>query len=263
MNKYLTILRISWQSTLVYRLNTLMWRFRMFLTSLISISLWLVVFTKQQQFFHYQAEDMLSYIFLTSILQSLILSSAIQDLATNIYNGRISYLLIRPVNIFAFLLSQDLADKAKNIFFAIIELSLLYLIFQPQFYWPNLSSLLFFIISILLGFITLFIIMLLFGSIGFWSPETWAPRFLFFMIIQFTSGRLFPLDVLPSLLQKIIYLTPFPYLTFVQTQIFLERFSFNQSLSKVLIGSIWVIVLTIFLKIIWQKGMKNYSAVGQ
>lgn len=262
INKYLTIAKLSWQNGLVYRTSLVMWRIRQFLSTLMALTIWQVLFDTQDQIFQYQQDQMIGYIFLISILQSTILTTIMHGLASDIYSGKISNILLKPLNIFYYLASLDIADKLKNIAFVIVETIILALIFKPTIILPSPIILLLFLLTVLIGIVIYFLVLLLLGSIGFWSPETWAPRFLFATFLQLTAGKLFPLDILPQTMQNILFFTPFPYLSYFQTQIFLGKLTTQQTISSVTMSVAWLIILTVVVKYVWKKGIKNYSAVG-
>lgn len=263
MNKYLTLFQLTWQNGLVYRVSILLWRLRQFLSSIMSLTIWSVIFQGQGAVFGYDQSQMITYIFVIGILQSLILASILHGLANTIYSGNLSYELLKPVNIYAYLGIQDLADKLKNFGFVVIESMLLFVIFQPDLVLPSFANSSLFIIWLIGGIMLNFFISLLFGAFGFWSPETWGPRFLFFMFLDFTAGRLFPLDILPELAQKLLFITPFPYLSFIQTQLFLEKVDSNQMFSYSAGLLFWIVASGILVKIIWSRGLKDYAAAGR
>lgn len=262
MKKYLTLLKLSWQRGLVYRTSMLATQFRQFLSSLMTLTVWTVIFTNQEQAFHYQQSEMITYVFLASILHGVIIASVLDGLAKHIYSGEMSQELLKPINIFAYFATQEMADKLKNLLFLIGEALLLYLIFKPALTLPSGSTLLIFLIWVALGVGLNFILSLLFGFIGFVSPEFWGPRFLFFMLVDFTAGKLFPLDILPIVIQRVIYLTPFPYLSFMQTQLFLGKLTTTQIVTNSLIMIGWLVGLGLLAKKTWQIGIKTYSAAG-
>jgi len=114
----------------------------------------------------------------------------------------------------------------------------------------------------ILGLILYQLISLLFGTLGFWTPEVWAPKFLFFMLTDISAGKLFPLDIFPSIIQNIMLATPFPYFSYIQVQVFLGRYSMTQAWWSLagLVG--WIISLSLLLWWVWHRGMKDYSAAG-
>lgn len=227
-----------------------------------ALTVWTVIYSNQTSVFAYDQNQMISYVFMISVLQSLILSTALHGLASDIYSGQISQILIKPVAVFGYFISLDVADKLKNVLFSGFEIVLLAMIFQPVLPIPSLSQLFLGLVGIALGACLYFFVILLFGTLGFWSPETWGPRFLFFMFVDITAGKLFPLDILPMGLQKLLYATPFPYLSFVQIQTLLGRMSTTESLQA--LGGVfaWTVGLAALFSFVWTKGIKEYTAAG-
>jgi len=78
----------------------------------------------------------------------------------------------------------------------------------------------------------------------------------------FFAGALFPIDVLPVALQKIIYLTPFPYLVFFPLKIWLEQVSLAAAVKSVFICFVWLVFFYWLAKFLWRKGARNYGAYG-
>jgi ABC-2 type transport system permease protein len=262
LNTYLTLFQISWQSGLAYPLSFALWRFRQIITTVMSLTIWSVLYSQQSAIFGYDRSQMISYVFLVSLLQGAILATSLHGLAGNIYSGNISQLLIKPVNILKFLAVQDLADKCKNVLFIVLETCLLFLLFKPTLVFPHPGTLMIFLAWVGLGIIIHFWIEILFGSLGFWSPQSWGPKFVFFMLVDATAGKLFPLDILPEWLQKGLYLTPFPYLSYAQTQLFLGRLTPFSVATNTLGLLVWTFGLGWLAISVWKRGTKSYAAAG-
>lgn len=263
MRKYWQLFLLSWQNGLVYRLSLLLWRLRQFLSTVMAMTIWTVVFTSQQTAFGYSQAQMITYIFTISILQSLVLASVLNGLSGEVYSGALSKELVKPLNLFAYLGIQDVADKAKNFIFVLIESALIFMIFKPELVLPNLTITIIFLVWLLGGMLLNFWISLLFGAIGFWSPQSWGPRFLFFMMVDFTAGKLFPLDILPQAVRAIVALTPFPYLSYYQTQLVLGRLDTAGVIQHSFILLLWVVVSGCCCIWLWKRGLQDYSAAGQ
>lgn len=263
MKKYWIFFQTFWQNGLAYPLSFLLWRLRQMLSTLMSLTIWNVVFTQQSEAFGYDRAQMISYVFVVSLLQGAILASSLHGLAGEVYSGSISQLLIKPIAVFKYLAASEVADKIKNVVLILAEMSIFYLIFQPSLSFPSLPIFGLFLIWVILGIVLHFYIEILFGTLGFWSPQVWATKFLFFVMIDVTAGKLFPLDVLPQSLQTVLNLTPFPYLAYVQTQLFLGRLQPIQ-LIQYSIGLVtWTVLLAVLAIITWRRGIKSYSAAGQ
>ncbi len=262
MHKYLLLLKLTWENSLVYRTSLIIWRVQQFLSTIMSLTLWTVIFSGGGQVFGYERSQMISYVFLVSALQSVILATNLHGLAGTIYSGDLTNVLLKPLKIFWYFGVQDVADKLKNFSFIILETIILYFIFKPELVIPPLPIFLLFLVWVLCGAMVNFFITLLFGSLGFWSNETWGPRFLFFMIIDFTAGKLFPLDILPSVIRQALYFTPFPYLSYAQIQLFLGRLSPTDIILNSLVLAGWVIGLGVAARLVWRRGLKDYAAAG-
>jgi len=261
--KYLTLFIMSWQNGLVYRTSLLLWRFRQFLATMMALTLWNVLFTSGQAVFGYQRAEMTTYVILVSVLQSVILASSLHGLAGEIYSGQITHYLLKPQHFFLTFLSAEAADKLRNLFFSTVEAGVLFYLFRPELLSPSLVTGLIFIIWVVLGTLIHFYISILFGTLGFWSPNTWGPKFLFFMILDFTAGRLFPLDILPQAIQNILYFTPFPYLSYFQIQLFLGRLPAEKMWWAWIGILMWSMITWFLASRIWRAGIINYEANGQ
>lgn len=261
--KYAAVFSISWQLGFAYRASLVLWRARQMISTFLALTLWSVTYASGGSAFSYTRDTMITYIFLTGILQSVVLATALQGLTTTIYSGGLSIALVKPLNVFGFFWVQDLADKAKNMMFILFETAFFYVLFQPVITLPPLGAGVLFLIWVAAAVFLNFLISLLFGAFGFWSPESWGPRFLFYTLITFTSGGLFPLDILPKAIQVAVYLTPLPYLTFVETQLFMQRLTQLQVILITLGYVFWIGVLGGLVKYIWTKGLRDYTAAGQ
>lgn len=264
MKQYLQIMKATWAEYMTYRLNFVLWRVRMVMGILVTYFLWWAIFSNRSDFAGYSQSMMLTYILFSLLVRTIALSSTIFELGSTIHSGTLSNLLIRPIHVFSFSIARDMADKAMNIVFAIGEVGLLYLILRPHlFIQHNVILLLLAFFSIGVGMVLYFLISLVLGFIGFWSADVWAPRFLFFVLIEFFAGGLFPLDILPRPLATISQSLPFAYFIYFPLKVYLGQLSLSEVLSRLSIGFVWIIVVWYLAQIIWRKGLRVYTAVGR
>ena len=107
-----------------------------------------------------------------------------------------------------------------------------------------------------------FFINLSLSFIGFWSVEVWAPRFIFYIIVFFFSGSYFPLDILPRPIYLLLMLTPFPYLYYLPTKIYLGMPT-DLFILFAAISLIWLFVSYKLTLKIWHTGIKSFSFYGR
>lgn len=263
LRKYRALFSISWQNGLVYKTSFFLWQLRQLLATILPLVLWTAVYSTNQVAFGYQQGEMIGYILISGLLQSMIMATALHEIPGIVYSGDLSMILVRPIGIFRYALVLDLADKLKNIL-VVVAVSLgLWLLMKPiipQFELANLPLLTLWVLG---GVVLHFYIELLFGSLGFWSPDVWGPKFIFFMLVELAAGRSFPLDILPQGIQNILFMTPFPMLGFVQAQLALGRLPPERQLTTTLALLGWCVVLGLATWWIWRRGLRSYAAAGR
>lgn len=266
MQKYLSIFQISFAQEFVYRMNFIMWRVRNMMQIFLVFFLWDSIFADPQRIvFGYDRAKILTYVFGLLILRSLVLSSRTIDVAGDISRGDLTNYLLKPVNYFKYWFTRDLSSKALNLLFAVFEAGLIYLLLKPPFFLQtNFLLLALFFLAAFLAVVIYFLLLFIFSSLPFWFPEqAWGSIFLLFIFSEFLSGGAFPLDILPQSAQRVLYLTPFPYLLFMPLQIYLGKLSFLIAFKAVAIALLWVGILSFVLQRLWAWGLKVYRAEGR
>lgn len=267
MQTYLSIFKISFQEEFAYRLNFILWRARNVLQIFIAFYLWDTIFANPDRIiFGYDKAKILTYVFGLIIVRAFVLSSRTVDVAGEISRGELSNYLVKPINYFKYWLTRDLSSKALNLGFAFVEGVLLYLYLRPPFFVQTdplfISG---FLVAITIAMFIYFVLLFITSSVPFWAPEAaWGGHFLVTVImVEFLSGALFPLDVLPPLLQEILSYTPFPYLIFFPLRVYLGQAQGPEIVRGVLIGGVWASILWLLMKNIWARGLKVYQAYGR
>lgn len=264
MSIYTQVIKNTVGEYMIYRLNFTLWRVRMVVRLLVLYFLWQAIFAQQNELFGYQKAQILTYIVGSQIASTIVLATRTQEVGGEIQQGNLTNFLLRPINYFAYLSSRDLADKLLNITFAIVEVILLVILFRPDLFWQKNPAILLATFAALgLGIGLFFCISTLLGFLGFWTQESWAPRFLFIVVNEFLSGGLFPLDILPSGIYQVLSLLPFTYLLFFPLKVYLGQLSPVEVITGFTVGIIWLGILFVSLQKVWQAGLRLYTAEGR
>ena len=263
MNKYLEVFRVNFYQYFVYRLNFILWRFRVVLNLILVYYLWNSVFTNKAAILGYTKEEMLTYILLISFLSNIVFSSKVQEISGDILNGNIINQLLKPYSFISALLTKEAVDKLVNIGFSLVEMALIIALIQPPISLqtdPMVLGMtfLFLIIGISIGFFISFGISL----VAFWSAEIWAPRFIYFILVFVLAGNYFPLDILPTFLYELLLFTPFPYFIYVPAKIYVHGIG-PDTLKLFVLGMGWVGLSYVIAQKMWNKGMKEFSFYGR
>ncbi len=266
MKKHWQIFKISWQNTLVYRFNLIMFQVRILVSFLGIYWLWRAVFSQYLTIGSYDQSTILGYLLTAWFLRSLVFSNISFNACVEIANGDLNNYLLKPVGYLKNWLMRDWADKTLNLIFFAVELSLLLWAFHLSFPWPKsfIQGLAFFMAAMLAALLYFFFSFVV-SAFAFWYPEHdgWPLRFLMLMLLEFMVGTAFPLDILPPALLQIFKVLPFFYFIFYPAQIYLGRLSGGEILSGGLIMLAWLTALIVLTKLIWRKGLTIYGAYGR
>ncbi len=264
MKKYWVVAKNTWEEMATYRFDFIIWRLRVVIQLLTMYFLWIVVIPASATIGDYSHSAIITYILGTSFISAVALSSRTQEIGENINSGDLSIFLIRPINYFGYWFWRDIGDKATNIVFSLIEMSILFFILKPPFFWQtNLIFLAFTLMAIAIALILYFLVSSLLGLVGFWSADVWAPRFIFFMLLSFFTGWFFPLDILPKTIFNILEFLPFSYLMYFPLKIYLGQLSTFAVAKGFIISLVWIGILYKSLQLVWLKGLKVYTAQGR
>lgn len=267
LSKYISVFKISFVQEFAYRLNFVMWRVRNVMQIFLVFFLWDSVFSDPtRQVFGYNRDKILTYVFGILFIRALVFSARAVDIAGEISRGDLTNVLLKPINYFRYWFTRDLSSKALNLCFAVGEAAILFLILKPPFFLQtDFRILILFAVLLVFAVLIFFGLLLLINMTPFWAPESgWAAQFLFMGIItEFLSGAVFPLDIFPATIQKVLQFSPFPYLLFFPLQTYLGKISLSSMLGGVLASAVWVIILILTLNYVWAKGMRRYAAEGR
>jgi ABC-2 type transport system permease protein len=101
------------------------------------------------------------------------------------------------------------------------------------------------------------------GLLAFWLPDVWAPRFLSFVILEFLTGALFPLDIRPEPLSTFIRLLPFQYFMYFPVKVYLGQLTVLQMAGGMAVGLVWVGILWYVMAMMWRRGLRKYAGEGR
>jgi ABC-2 type transport system permease protein len=267
MAKYLQVFKISLEEELAYRLNFILWRVRNVFQILLTYFLWSTVFVSSQtHIFGYDRAKILTYIFGIIIVRAMVLPTRAMDIASDIAEGDLSNYLVRPISYFKYWFTRDLSSKILNLGFAAVEFVVLFLLLKPPFlFQTNLVSISGFLAATCLAVLIYFFLTFLVSSIPFWVPElAWGSHFLVtVVIVEALSGSLFPINILPDVLQSVVLATPFPYLIYFPVEVYLGNITGSALAGGLMMAAAWAGILGVVMNFVWQKGLKVYQAFGR
>jgi ABC-2 type transport system permease protein len=263
MRKYWFVFSLYWQEGLSQRASFFMERFRSLIVLISFYYLWDALLTHRTSFAGYDREQIVTYVLGMNILRSLVFASRTDQIPGEINHGRVSAYLMKPVDFMGYTFVRDLSEKSINVVSAILEVLALAFLIQLPIRWPDHPlTWLYFLLSLVGAVLLYFFISFMEGCWGFWTAESWGPRFLIELILEFTAGAFFPLDVLPAGVQAVLKYMPSPYLVFFPLNIFLEKINPAEIWAGFVSQIFWIIFFYGLAKVVWRRGLIAYEAEG-
>jgi len=265
MRKYLHVMRVGFQNTMVYRMNFLLRAAFSLIPLLATIYLWGAVYSgRTSDVGGYSLPAMISYYLIVTIVDTL---TAVTDddwqIAADIKDGNISQFLLKPINYTIYRMS--LFFSGKLIFAAMSLIPVGLFIFCERRYLvapPSLDALAGFLVSLVLTAFLQFFMSYTMALLAFWVLEVSTIIFMLFAFEYLAGGHLFPINILPPAIAHILNLTPFPYLLYFPVSVYLGTIKGLALAQGLAIQFAWLAFFWGLSQFVWRRGIKKYSAVG-
>jgi ABC-2 type transport system permease protein len=267
MRKYWHVINVGIQNNLTYRFNFLARTLFGLIPLIAVLYLWRTIYAAQGKgalVGTYTLAEMISYYLLATIVDAL---TAVQEddwqIAADIKDGNISQFLLKPINYLGYRLCLFVSGRLTYLSVAVVPLTLFLLCLHQYFVWPpTWTAFLCFLLTVVLTALLQFFMSYAMAMLAFWVLEVSTFIFILFAFEYLASGHLFPLDIVPRSVQQVLYLTPFPYQLYFPVSVYMGKAVGAELLRGLLIQVFWVAAAYGIARLMWQRGIRKYSAVG-
>lgn len=206
--------------------------------------------------------EMRTYVCVNWIARSAYFSNSDNILAARINKGEIVTDLLRPTSLFL----QFYGSAAGEVVFRTLFMALPVLIvamFLFQIGTPsNLAHGLLFAYSLALAFNIFFAVNFLTGLCAAYTEKLQGFLWAKFMLLQFMSGLLLPLDFFSPWVKRIFDLLPFKGLAYTPMNIYLGRIHGSELQTELLLQTTWTLVLLFSCSLMWRIVRRRLSVLG-
>lgn len=261
MRKILYTIRLAIIDAFEYRTDMFFYALNWAVTPLLLIFLWQAVSQSSSQIATLRQELVLYYT-LMIIIQIWTAAWSAPFLARNIRLGRLSPYLLRPFPYLFDQIANNIGEKVvKTLFTLPIVLAILWYFHTP---FPTLSGVqwFLFVLSWFCAGVIYFLFDTCMGLLGFWLEEIEAIRQFNYVLKDLLSGMLFPLFLLPTVLQNISHVLPYRYELSFPLEIILKKLSSTEIITGFIWQFFWLIVIIFLYSFLWKRGLVKYSANG-
>src|SRR3979411_2272126 len=266
IDKYISVFNIGLQNTFVYRWNYFLRALFGLIPLAGTVFLWRAIFQEPggRGFGGYDYGSMIYYYLLTILVSNLVTPTEDDwQIAADIREGQINSFLTKPLNYLGYRAGIFLAGRLVYTAVTIIPIALIFFYFRDYLQLP--SSVVTYLLSItslvMAAFIQFFITYSL-AMMAFWILEISTIVFIVYSFEYFLGGQMFPIDIMPPILQEILKWSPFYYELFCPIAIFLERLKGTDMIQALAIQTGWLLLAWAWANFMWKRGLGHYQAVG-
>lgn len=178
----------------------------------------------------------------------------------NIKDGTIAYTINKPYSYVLFNFFTCLGVVGGYLFMTILLSGLVAMIVVGGVKF-SIVGILAGMLLLVFGFVINTLFALIIGLLGFWAEDVSAFRWIYDKFLWVLGGLFLPLSAFPIKAQKLIEILPFNQMFYGPARIMVS-YDVHLFVRYLLIQLIWVLILSLLVKYIYNKGIKNLSING-
>lgn len=263
MRLYLELAKKSFQRQVAYRMATLAGLLTNLFFGVLRASILIAVFNAQtSSVASYSVQNAITYTGLTQAFIGAVALWGWYDMISSIKSGEVATDLSRPFDYYNFWLAQDLGRSVFQLLTRGVLLMAVFVVAFGASVPASLEQWALVIISTLLALVLSFSWRFLASSIGFWTTDAVGWMRLASLGILLPTGFMIPLAFMPSWLQTLCYLTPFPGFINTPVDIYLGRATGQSAMLLVALQGGWLVIMVALGRFAAYAGRRKLTIQG-
>lgn len=255
---------LTWiQRHLSYRARVLIWFFVDTVNFAIFPFIWLAIYGSRTAIAGFNRADIVTYYIIIAFISTVASSHISRIIRTDIMRGELNVHLLRPLSYIIFRSFQDVGYHLIFVPVSVFILIMASLLLPNYIFLPHSPvTVLLFTCSLILSYTISHCLELLVGFCTFWLGETNGPTQVREIADIVFSGQIAPLIFFPPLIQAISVYSPFQYLFYAPTQIYLQKMTLLQIAQNFAGALAWILGLFALIALLWRRGLRQYEGAG-
>lgn len=264
LEKYYALFSANLQQSMAYRFGF----FTSFLAEVMKIcvmlAVWMAVYRQRSTIAGFDYPMMITYLLVSQAVNNVygFKNDAERLISKKILDGSIVFDLLRPVRFVNARLAENLGQTILQAVFAALTL-LCFKVFIPELAGPSsIGHGLLFLVSMCAGFFIMFSVSSISGLLAFWLMNNWGLRSAKAAIVNFFSGALVPIAMMPGWMQGIMEVLPFKNIVYVPTMIYMGQYDYRETLARIGMQIFWAVVMWLLTKALCGLAIRRVSING-
>lgn len=254
--------RQAFQFVSAYRFNLFM-EFVLVLLRMYGIYwVWRVLYTQRPGAFGVDLGQMVTYGVMGMALELFIWSRPQWYMANQVKSGAIDTDLMKPMDFHLYMLARSVGEVLISIgVLALPALLIAYLFLDVQFP-PDAAAGLMFAVSLILGFLLLFHLNFLLGSLSVVALDIRHISWAYFSMVRFLGGQIVPLWLFPDFLRLIAEVLPVKGTYFIPISIYIGRLTGAEAIRAIEFQLVWLAALVLLSRMLWGWAYRRLVVQG-
>ncbi|MGO8788099.1 MAG: ABC transporter permease [Terriglobia bacterium] len=261
--------RLYWAFARVGFVNTLAYRLRYFtgiVTYFIYVSvyyfIWKAIYEHSTSIEGFDFAHLLTYIGVGWIIRSFYFNNIDQDLAYQVMEGRLAMDLIKPVNIQIMYVARAAGESVFRLALLTVPTAVVLFLVYPLRLPASLGDAGAFLVSVGLSFLIVAAINFAVGTFALRLQSILGLLRAKFFLLELFSGLLLPMTFFPHIVQKILDLLPFQYISYIPMLIYLGKLQGAGLARAIALQVFWVAVLLAIGDGLWRWSSRKVIIQG-
>lgn len=208
-------------------------------------------------------EDMISFVVLNMLIQSLIKSDITSRIQRSVNDGSISNEFLKPINYQLSLCFMSIGENIFEAIYKVLPICLIAALFYQTTFPSSPAQTILFSLSVFLGIGIMRYIQLTLGLLAFWIQQIGGYiNWILDAVFKLFAGTVVPLWFYPEKLYYICSILPFRFIAYEPVQIFLGKLTLHETITVLAGQAVWLAGLGAANLFIWRSARRNLEVNG-
>lgn len=271
LKKYVPFVKASWLTTLAYRYHVYLWVLSDVLSTGLMCLLWVAIYSVQSGgtasgiINGFTLMEMIQYVLYVRIAASFVgYTETFWSISEDIRTGSIAMTLLKPISYRIKNMASSIGVFSASFVMLSLPLLLLFTFVFWQLGVPTASVMQFFmfVLTSFFGLLIVDSIDFLFGLVSIFTGALFGLGQIKSIIFEFLSGAILPIAFFPQSVQAVVQFLPYHSMISSPVNILLGKITMDQYGNIVITQLVWVVVLNLACKLVFDRFVKHVVAVG-
>ena len=262
MKKYFYVVKTQIIKSLTYEFNVYGNIIMQTIIMITSAFFWRALYKNRTTVNGVDAESMLTYIIISSVLSVLLITNVERRIQTSVEKGTVAADLMRPISLFGVYFAEDIGNILALIFQNMFPILLIGSLMIKVPLMADIHDLPVFILSVLLSFMINWLIAALFGMMAFTAVNIDALIQVKKHLLRLLSGSIIPVWFFPEAVSRVLKALPFVYIYQLPLSIYIGKGDRAEQIGQMKIQFLWLVILFAIFLLLQNRVTKKVMVQG-